>query len=109
MYWKGLLLTLCILVCLEDISCLDTENKCVPIPQCKTLNWMWRHRSEFPSLESEEVENFIFSLGCGLDLCPKEQKIRSLRDRNPLIHRRKTPLKRKYEATIQRSCEPHLK
>ena len=106
---RRLCLTLLCLISSNPILGLDAEDKCVPIPQCKTLHWMWRHRTEFPSKSPEEVEKFIFSLRCGMDLCPKEQKVRSVRDRNPLIHRRKSPLKRKYEDNIQRACQPHLK
>ena len=107
MKWPTLILTLSF--GLQVLSFRTDDSKCVPIPQCKTLNWMWRHRSDFPEKSTEEVENFIYSLGCGLDLCPKEIKIRSTRDRNPLIHRRKTPIRRKYQDNIQRACEPHLK
>merc|ERR1719362_1228465 len=95
------------------------ENVCVPLPQCKSLNWMWRHRTEIPNETSENVENFITSLKCGLplDVCPQAKKIIT-RDRNPLVKglRRnqgsfiRNPVKKLgYQKLVDYGCKPFLK
>ena len=95
------------------------ENVCVPLPQCKLLNWMWRHRTEIPKETSENVEKFITSLKCGLplDVCPKATKIIT-RDRNPLVKglRRnqgsfiRNPVKKLgYQQLVDYGCKPFLK
>ena len=95
------------------------ENVCVPLPQCKLLNWMWRHRTEIPKETSENVEKFITSVKCGLplDVCPKATKIIT-RDRNPLVKglRRnqgsfiRNPVKKLgYQQLVDYGCKPFLK
>ena len=95
------------------------ENVCVPLPQCKSLNWMWRHRTEIPNETSENVEKFITSLKCGLplDVCPQAKKIIT-RDRNPLVKglRRnqgsfiRNPVKKLgYQKLVDYGCKPFLK
>ena len=56
----------------------------MPLPQCESLNWIWRHRDEITIKPSNQIEEFIWSLDCGLKVCPKEKKVKS-RERNPLI------------------------
>ena len=85
-------------------------NECVPLPQCKLLNWMWRHRTEIPQENSETVVKFITSLRCGLDVCPKAKKIKS-RDRNPLVHGlKRNPVKKPdFHQLVDYGCKPFLK
>ena len=86
------------------------ERNCVPLPQCKLLNWIWRHRTEIPQETSQNVEKFVTSLRCGLDICPKETKIKS-RDRNPLVHGlRRNPVKKPtFHQLVDYGCKPFLK
>ena len=105
-------------LCISTVSSF-LENVCVPLPQCKLLNWMWRHRTEIPNETSENVEKFIISLKCGLplDVCPKATKIIT-RDRNPLVKglRRnqgsfiRNPVKKLgYQKLVDYGCKPFLK
>ena len=46
---------------IEDVG----RPQCVPLPHCKTLHWIWRHRSKLPGIDQAEVEKYVFSLNCG--------------------------------------------
>ena len=61
-------------------------------------------------MNQNDVENFIFSLNCGLDICPKEQKVLS-RDRNPLIKGlKRNPVGRpKFDENVNYNCKAHLR
>lgn len=71
---------------------------------------MWRHRSEIPQANADTVASFIQSLKCGLDICPKETKIKGV-DRNPLIHGlRRNPVKKNaYHDLVDYGCKAYLK
>ena len=78
---------------------------------------MWRHRDEIPDQSAENVENFITSLRCGLDICPKEKIIKSV-DRNPFVHGltgtlhglRRSPVKKfNFHKLVDYGCRPYLK
>ena len=40
----------------------------MPLPHCKTLHWIWRHRDELPDITKSEVEEYVFSLNCGVQV-----------------------------------------
>lgn len=91
---------------IQNNNWIISEN-CVPLPQCKTLLWMWRHRHEIPDVP---VEKFVRSLRCGLEICPKERKILS-EERNPLVqgYRRNPVKKPTFNDKVDYKCEPFLK
>ena len=47
---------------------IGSRPKCVPLPHCKTLHWIWRHREELPDITKNEVEEYVFSLNCGIEV-----------------------------------------
>ena len=47
---------------------IGSRPKCVPLPHCKTLHWIWRHREELPDITKSEVEEYVFSLNCGIQV-----------------------------------------
>ena len=46
---------------IEDVG----RPQCVPLPHCKSIYWIWRHRSKLPGIDEAEVEKYVFSLNCG--------------------------------------------
>ena len=110
---KALFLTLFVSILAENVLLISIgrdSDTCVPLPQCQLLNWMWRNRQDIPTDSSESIEKFIQSLNCGLDFCPKENRIKSI-DRNILVHgfRRNPVKKNKYQDLIDYRCKPFLR
>ena len=86
-------------------------KECVPLPQCKALNWLWRNRESIPTISQDNIEEFIFSLNCGLDICPKEKKVQNRLDRNPLIKglKRNPVRKSSFADNVSYNCKAHLR
>ena len=86
-------------------------KECVPLPQCKALNWLWRNRESIPTISQDNIEEFIFSLNCGLDICPKEKKVQNRLDRNPLIKglKRNPVRKSSFAENVSYNCKAHLR
>merc|ERR1712012_465294 len=86
-------------------------KECVPLPQCKALNWLWRNRESIPTISQDNIEEFIFSLNCGLDICPKEKKVQNPLDRNPLIKglKRNPVRKSSFAENVSYNCKAHLR
>lgn len=46
---------------------VQAEDRCIPLTQCRVLNWMLRNRNHIEGQSSHDVIGYVFSRHCGFE------------------------------------------